>query len=166
MKIDNELRKINKRMEKLFEIYGADDPVYQHYAARAARSFDIRMRGNGLVQISRSKSNLQQNPFRNEIIRDLINSDTVSTVRARARAYARKTGYDGDIDVLASKMSYVKEHRDIITYISDQIKNGVAITDSMADLYNRAAGRSDELSYDELYTLMTRAVPDYENYYG
>lgn len=46
----------------------------------------------------------------------------------------------------------------------DQVKTGANITDSLAALYNRAAGRTDELSYDELYDLMNRALPDKELY--
>ena len=65
---------------------------------------------------------------------------------------------------LPPKQEFVKDNRDLITWVSQQIKSGATITDNLANLYNRAAGRSDEISYDELYDLINKALPDKELY--
>lgn len=60
------------------------------------------------------------------------------------------------------KKDYVKENNDIFYYISDQIKAGLLdkLSDDEKALYNRAAGRSDEMTYDELYDLIHAAKGD------
>ena len=109
-------------------------------------------------------------PFQQAALDDLIKGgDTVGSLRREAAKYAKQHGQGrlpaDELDALVEKMDYVKSNRDLIGYISEQIKAGVAITDSMRDLYNRAAGRTQELGYDELYDLMQQVQGDLEEYY-
>ena len=165
-KLDNEYRRINDRMQKLWETYGADNPTYQQYASQVQANFNINILPDGRVQIKQGKSNTNINLFQRRALNDLMKMDTRGSLRKQAKQYAKEHGLgkSANIDELVEKQEYVKDNRDLITWVSQQIKSGATITDNLANLYNRAAGRSDELSYDELYDLINKALPDKELY--
>lgn len=168
--LDKQIRKINDRMQKLYDVYGADSPAYQHYASTVQQNFDVRIMPDGRTKVREGKSNADLNRFQQAALDDLIKGgDTVGSLRREAAKYAKQHGQGrlpaDELDALVEKMDYVKSNRDIISYISEQIKAGVAITDSMRNLYNRAAGRTQELGYDELYDLMQQVQGDLEEYY-
>jgi hypothetical protein len=164
--LDNEYRRINDRMQKLWETYGADNPTYQQYASQVQANFNINILPDGRVQIKQGKSNANINLFQRRALNDLMKMDTRGSLRKQAKQYAKEHGLgkSANIDELVEKQEYVKDNRDLITWVSQQIKSGATITDNLANLYNRAAGRSDELSYDELYDLINKALPDKELY--
>lgn len=164
--LDNEYRRINDRMQKLWETYGADNPTYQQYASQVQANFNINILPDGRVQIKQGKSNASINLFQRRALNDLMKLDTRGSLRKQAKQYAKEHGLgkSANIDELVEKQEYVKDNRDLITWVSQQIKSGATITDNLANLYNRAAGRSDELSYDELYDLINKALPDKELY--
>ena len=165
-KLDNEYRRINDRMQKLWETYGADNPTYQQYASQVQANFNINILPDGRVQIKQGKSNANINLFQRRALNDLMKLDTRGSLRKQAKQYAKEHGLgkSANIDELVEKQEYVKDNRDLITWVSQQIKSGATITDNLANLYNRAAGRSDELTYDELYDLINKALPDKELY--
>lgn len=165
-KLDSEYRRINDRMQKLWETYGADNPTYQQYASQVQANFNINILHDGRVQIKQGKSNANINLFQRRTLNDLMKLDTRGSLRKQAKQYAKEHGLgkSANIDELVEKQEYVKDNRDLITWVSQQIKSGATITDNLANLYNRAAGRSDELSYDELYDLINKALPDKELY--
>lgn len=165
-KLDNEYRRINDRMQKLWETYGADNPTYQQYASQVQANFNINILPDGRVQIKQGKSNASINLFQRRALNDMMKLDTRGSLRKQAKQYAKEHGLgkSANIDELVEKQEYVKDNRDLITWVSQQIKSGATITDNLANLYNRAAGRSDELSYDELYDLINKALPDKELY--
>lgn len=165
-KLDNEYRRINDRMQKLWETYGADNPTYQQYASQVQANFNINILPDGRVQIKQGKSNANINLFQRRALNDMMKMDTRGSLRKQAKQYAKEHGLgkSANIDELVEKQEYVKDNRDLITWVSQQIKSGATITDNLANLYNRAAGRSDELSYDELYDLINKALPDKELY--
>lgn len=165
-KLDNEYRRINDRMQKLWDTYGADNPTYQQYASQVQANFNINILPDGRVQIKQGKSNGNINLFQRRALNDLMKLDTRGSLRKQAKQYAKEHGLgkSANIDELVEKQEYVKDNRDLITWVSQQIKSGATITDNLANLYNRAAGRSDELSYDELYDLINKALPDKELY--
>lgn len=165
-KLDNEYRRINDRMQKLWDTYGADNPTYQQYASQVQANFNINILPDGRVQIKQGKSNASINLFQRRALNDLMKLDTRGSLRKQAKQYAKEHGLgkSANIDELVEKQEYVKDNRDLITWVSQQIKSGATITDNLANLYNRAAGRSDELSYDELYDLINKALPDKELY--
>ena len=170
-KIDNMINKLNKRMISLYNTYGEDNPTYQNYVNRLSKNKLISYTKDGAFQISRSSKNLNLNGFQIKTLIVLSNKGgTVKSLQSSARAQLKASGLKkptiDEINAFVDKMEYVKDNRDMITGISRQIKNGLAITDSLADLYNRAAGRSEELTYDELYTLMRKAKGDYDKYIG
>lgn len=164
--LDNEYRRINDRMQKLWETYGADNPTYQQYASQVQANFNINILPDGRVQIKQGKSNASINLFQRRALNDLMKLDTRGSLRKQAKQYAKEHGLgkSANIDELVEKQEYVKDNRDLITWVSQQIKSGATITDNLANLYNRAAGRSEELSYDELYDLINKALPDKELY--
>lgn len=164
--LDNDYRRINDRMQKLWETYGADNPTYQNYASQVQANFNINILPDGRVQIKQGKANANINLYQRRALNDMLKMDTRGSLRAEAKKYAKEHGLgkSANIDELVEKQEFVKANRDLITWISDQVKTGANITDSLATLYNRAAGRTDELSYDELYDLMNRALPDKELY--
>lgn len=164
--LDNEYRRINDRMQKLWDTYGADNPTYQQYASQVQANFNINIQPDGRVQIKQGKSNTNINLFQRRALNDMMKMDTRGSLRKQAKQYAKEHGLgkSANIDELVEKQEYVKDNRDLITWVSQQIKSGATITDNLANLYNRAAGRSDELSYDELYDLINKALPDKELY--
>lgn len=169
--IDKQIRKINDRMQKLYDVYGADSPAYQFYASMIqANKLSVNILADGRMQIRQGKVNANLNRFQRDALTDMIEGGaTVGGLRAEARKYAAKTGRKGlsteEIDILSEKIEYVKAHRDIITWISEQMKLHIALTDSMRELYYRAKGRSDEMLYEELYDMMVQAQADKEAYY-
>ena len=171
-KIDNMINKLNKRLVNLYNTFGEDNPTYQNYVTRLSKNRLITYEKNGAFQVSRSSKNLNLNRFQLETLNTLSSKGgTVKGLQAAARAYLKEQNpkskpTNSEINAFVDKMEYVKANRDMITGISKQIKQGIAITDSLADLYNRAAGRSDELTYDELFYLMQRAKGDYDKYIG
>lgn len=171
-KVDNMINKLNKRLVNLYNTFGEDNPTYQNYVTRLSKNKLITYEKNGAFQISRSSKNLNLNRFQLETLNTLSSKGgTVKSLQASARAYLKEQNPKSkpsisEINAFVDKMEYVKANRDMITGISKQIKQGIAITDSLADLYNRAAGRSEELTYDELFNLMQRAKGDYDKYIG
>lgn len=164
--LDTEYRRINDRMQRLFEAYGMDNPTYQQYASEVQANFEFNILPDGRVQIKQGKANENIDLFQRRVLNDMLKGDTYGSLRKEARKYAKEHGYgkSKDLDELVEKMEYVKANRDLISWISEQIKAGANLTDNLKKLYNRAAGRTDELSYDELYDLMTQAMPDRELY--
>lgn len=171
-KVDNMINKLNKRLVNLYNTFGEYNPTYQNYVTRLSKNRLITYEKNGAFQISRSSKNLNLNRFQLETLNILSSKGgTVKSLQASARAYLKEQNSKSkptisEINAFVDKMEYVKANRDMITGISKQIKQGIAITDSLADLYNRAAGRSDEITYDELFNLMQRAKGDYDKYIG
>lgn len=166
--VDKIYRKINDRMQKLYETFGMDNASYQEYASVVSQNFEITIKPDGRVQVRTGKVNADINKFQRKALENLLQGgETVGSLRRAARKYAKEHGLgeSNNIDELVQKMDYVKNNRDLITYISEQVKQGVAITDSMRNLYNRAAGRSDELSYDELFSMMSAAMEDYNEFF-
>lgn len=164
--LDKEYRRINDRMEALYNTYGADSPAYQRYASEVQANFNINIKPDGRIQIKQGKANANINLFQRRALNDILDFDTRQSLRKEAREYAKKHGLgeSANIDELVAKQEFVKANRDLITWISEQAKTGHALTDNLAKLYNRAAGRTDELSYDELYTMINQALPDRELY--
>lgn len=165
--LDNEYRKINARMQKLYETYGADSPTYQQYASAVQSNFNINILNDGRVQIKQGKANANINTYQRRALNEILDFDTRQTLRKEAQEYAKKHGLgkSKSLDELVEKQEFVKANRDLITWISEQVRAGHALSDNLATLYNRAAGRTDELSYDELYDMINHALPDRELYY-
>jgi hypothetical protein len=168
---DNVYNKVNKRMQKLFENFGEDFDVYQKYKSTIEKYFDFNInKKTGLPQISRGKANQMLNKYQMDALNRLLKMDTVQSLKKKAKQTLIDEGNTrptpSDIMKRIEIIDYVKSHKDIITWISEQLKNDAQLHDSMLDLYNRAAGRSDELTYDELYKLMLPAQSDYNKYYG
>ena len=164
--LDNEYRKINARMQKLYETYGADSPTYQRYASEVQANFNINILNDGRVQIKQGKANANINAYQRRALNDILDFDTRQTLLKEAREYAKKHGLgkSKNLDELVEKQEFVKANRDLISWISEQVRAGHALSDSLANLYNRAAGRTDEMSYDELYDMINQALPDKELY--
>lgn len=164
--LDTEYRRINDRMQKLFETYGADSPTYQRYASEVQANFDINIKPDGRVQIKLGKANAGITHHQRAALNEMLKGDTVGSLRKEARKYAKEHGLgkSADIDELVQKQEFVKANRDLISWISEQVRAGHALTDNLATLYNRAAGRTDEMSYDELYDMINAALPDLELY--
>ena len=164
--LDTEYRRINDRMQKLFETYGADSPTYQHYASEVQANFDINIKPDGRVQIKLGKANAGITHHQRAALNEMLKGDTVGSLRKEARKYAKEHGLgkSADIDELVQKQEFVKANRDLISWISEQVRAGHALTDNLATLYNRAAGRTDEMSYDELFDMINAAMPDLELY--
>ena len=169
--IDNTINKINKRLVSLYNTFGEDNPTYQNYVSRLSKNKLITYEKNGAFQVSRSSKNLNLNGFQIKTLLTLSKKGgTVKGLQSAARAELKSSGLKKptieEVNEYVDKMEFVKDNRDMITGISKQIKQGIAITDSLADLYNRSAGRSEELTYDELYELMRKAKGDYDKYIG
>ena len=164
--LDNTYRRINDRMQKLYETYGADNPTYQRYASTVENNFDISIKPDGRVQIKQGKANAKLNIYQQRVLSELEEYDTRQSLRKEAWKYAKEHGLgkSNTIDELVEKQEFVKANRDLITWISEQVRSGANITDNLAALYNRAAGRTDEMSYDELYDMINAALPDKELY--
>ena len=164
--LDTEYRRINDRMQKLFETYGADSPTYQRYASEVQANFDINIKPDGRVQIKLGKANAGITHHQRAALNEMLKGDTVGSLRKEARKYAKEhgLGQSADIDELVMKQEFVKANRDLISWISEQVRAGHALTDNLATLYNRAAGRTDEMSYDELFDMINAALPDLELY--
>ena len=164
--LDTEYRRINDRMQKLFETYGADSPTYQRYASEVQANFDINIKPDGRVQIKLGKANAGITHHQRAALNEMLKGDTVGSLRKEARKYAKEHGLgkSADIDELVQKQEFVKANRDLISWISEQVRAGHALTDNLATLYNRAAGRTDEMSYDELYDMINTALPDLKLY--
>ena len=164
--LDNTYRRINARMQRLYETYGADSPTYQRYASEVQANFNINILNDGRVQIKQGKANANINTYQRRALNDILDFDTRQTLRKEAREYAKQHGLgkSKSLDELVEKQEFVKANRDLITWISEQLRAGRALTDSLANLYNRAARRTDELSYDELYDMINQALPDKELY--
>lgn len=160
--IDNVYRRINKRMQELFETFGEESTAYQEYAAIVSgNKLKTVTKGNGLIQIKRGKANAMPNDYQRRGIEKLLKSgETTGSLKASALSDLLKHKPDGYIpsqqEVLdyAKKVDYVKGNKEMITYISEQLKAGYTPTAAEMDLYNRAHGRVDEMSYDELFEMM------------
>lgn len=164
--LDTEYRRINDRMQKLWETYGPDNPTYQRYASEVQANFDINIKPDGRVQVKLGKANAGIRQHQRKALNEMLQGDTVGSLRKEARKYAKEHGLgkSANIDELVEKQEFVKANRDLITWISEQVRSGHALTDNLAALYNRAAGRTDEMSYDELYDMINDALPDKELY--
>lgn len=168
---DNVYNKINKRMQKLFEIFGEDFEAYQKYKSQVEKYFVFNVnKKTGIPQISRGKANEYLNKYQMDALNRLLKMDTVSTLKKKAKETLIKEGVNRptaeQVNERIEIIDYVKSHKELITWISEQLRSEAQLHDSMLNLYNRAAGRSDELTYDELYELMLPAQGDYNKYYG
>lgn len=164
--LDTEYRRINDRMQRLFETYGPDNPTYQRYASEVQANFEINIKPDGRVQIKMGKANAGITQHQRKALNEMLQGDTVGSLRKEAKKYAKEHGLgrSQNIDELVEKQEFVKANRDFISWISEQVRAGHALTDNLRELYNRAAGRTEELSYDDLYDLINAALPDVELY--
>ena len=161
---DNTFNAINKRLDALAEQFGKDTAAYNEYESIIRKNFEYRVNKAGNVQIKRGKANANLNRFQKQALQHLLTGgQTVGSMNASAKQALKDEGKKATkqaIKEMAIKQDYVKAHRDLISRISEQVNEGQEMPDSVLDLTNRAAGRSDELSYSELYDLMVEAVPD------
>ena len=166
--LDKAFRRINERMQKLYEIFGADSPSYQQYATILdINDMNTYYNKKGALQIRTGKANAKLDKFQLLGLNDLLEGgETVGSLRKAAKEYAKEHGLgkSKDIDELALKMDYVKAHRDMIGTLSKQKRYGFALTDTLNDLLERVKDRTDDVSYDELYDLMVAAEGDYHLY--
>lgn len=164
--LDNVFNAINKRLQELNKTFGRDTAAYNDYESIIRKNFEFRQTKNGTIQLKRGKANSNLNRFQRQALEHLVKGgQTVGSMRAGAKKALKDEGKDitkQAIEEMAIKQDYVKAHRDIISRISEQINEGMEMPDSLKDLYNRAAGRSDELTYSELYDLMVNAAADAE----
>ena len=103
--LDNEYRRINDRMQKLWETYGADNPTYQNYASQVQANFNINILPDGRVQIKQGKSNANINLYQRRTLNDMLKMDTKGSLRAEAKKYAKEHGLgkSANIDELVEK---------------------------------------------------------------
>lgn len=165
--LDNVFNAINKRLQELNKTFGRDTAAYNDYESIIRKNFEFRQTKNGTIQLKRGKANSNLNRFQRQALEHLVKGgQTIGSMRASAKKALKDEGEKdfsiSDVDQMAIKQDYVKAHRDIISRISEQINEGMEMPDSLKDLYNRAAGRSDELTYSELYDLMVNAAADAE----
>ena len=164
--LDNVFNAINKRLQELNKTFGRDTAAYNDYESIIRKNFEFRQTKNSTIQLKRGKANSNLNRFQRQALEHLVKGgQTVGSMRAAAKQALINEGADitkQAIEEMAIKQDYVKAHRDIISRISEQINEGMEMPDSLKDLYNRAAGRSDELTYSELYDLMVNAAADAE----
>lgn len=164
--LDNVFNAINKRLQELNKTFGRDTAAYNDYESIIRKNFEFRQTKNGTIQLKRNKANSNLNRFQKQALEHLVKGgQTVGSMRAGAKKALKDEGKDitkQAIDEMAVKIDYVKAHKDVISKISDQKALGMEMPDSLNDLYFRAAGRSDELTYSELYDLMVSAAPDAE----
>ena len=164
--LDNVFNAINKRLLELNKTFGRDTAAYNDYESIIRKNFVFRQTKNGTIQLKRGKANSTLNRFQRQALEHLLKGgQTVGSMKAAAKQALKNEGADitkQAIEEMAIKQDYVKAHRDIISRISEQINEGIEMPDSLKDLYNRAAGRSDELTYSELYDLMVNAAADAE----
>lgn len=161
--LDNQFNAINKRLDELAKTFGRDTQAYNEYESIIRKNFEYRINKAGNVQIKRGKANANLNRFQKQAMDFLLKGgETVGTMRSAAKQYLRENDREITkqlIDEMAVKMDYVKAHNGVISKISGQ-ENIDALADSLKNLYNKAAGRSYELTYDELYDLLVEAAPD------
>ena len=164
--LDNAFNAINKRLQELNKTFGRDTAAYNDYESIIRKNFEFRQTKNGTIQLKRGKTNSNLNRFQRQALEHLVKGgQTVGSMRASAKKALKDEGKDitkQAIDEMAVKIDYVKAHKDVISKISEQKALGMEMPDSLNDLYFRAAGRSDELTYSELYDLMVSAAPDAE----
>lgn len=160
---DNAFNAINKRLDALAEQFGKDTAAYNEYESIIRKNFEYRVNKAGNVQIKRGKANANLNRFQKQALNFLLKSGkTVGSMNAAAKQALINEDKEITKDAIremAIKQDYVNDHKGVISKISDQ-ENIDALPDSLKNLYNRAAGRSDELTYSELYDLMVEAAPD------
>lgn len=165
--LDNEYRKINARLVRMHKKYGENFGLYQEQAATIHANFNTYINEDGVIQIKRGAANKNINKFQKKALEIVAKSGSVKSEQATAKKYLQEEmGIDKptkeQIDELVIKRDYVRSNKNMITFLSEQVDIGRTLTDTLANLYNRAAGRSDELTYDELYDLMKKAEPAYK----
>lgn len=164
--LDNVFNAINKRLLELNKAFGRDTAAFNDYESIIRKNFEFRQTKNGTIQLKRGKANSNLNRFQRQALEHLVKGgQTVGSMRAAAKKALKDEGKDitrQAIDEMAIKIDYVKAHKDVISKISEQKALGMEMPDSLNDLYFRAAGRSDELTYSELYDLMVSSAPDAE----
>ena len=146
-----------------------------------------RINNKGIIQIQRGKVNANLNSWQIRELKELAKMPTAYELYKKTKDDMKNKKDDEEPDIIEDqvedktdpdkeepkekdefdgldpviveimKKDYVKKNKDIFTYLSDQIKNNAKLSKAERDLYNRAAGRSDEMSYDELYTLIYTA---------
>lgn len=168
--LDNQFNAINKRLDELAKTFGRDTQAYNEYESIIRKNFEYRVNKAGNVQIKRGKANANLNRFQRQALDFMTQGgESVGTMREAAKQYLKENNREISkqiIDEMAVKMDYVKAHSKMISKISEQKTEGATVSDSLNDLYFKAAGRSEELTYDELYDLMVKAMPDYNIYIG
>lgn len=162
--LDNEYKKINSRLVRMYEKYGEDFGLYQQEAAVIRLNFETYVNPNGVIQIKRGKANANLNTFQMNSLDYVSKMGSLKTERETARKYLHDQGEKATpqrIEDIIKKRDYVRSNKNMISDISSQLDTGKTIADSLRQLYNKAAGRSEELTYDELFELMKKAEPDY-----
>ena len=165
MNLDNEYRKINARMQKLYKETG-DSTLYNIYKSMVSKNFETRIGKDGSLQIARGKANSNINKFQRAALNNILKLSTYQNIEKTAKEELKKKGQKptkANIKKQIDKQMYVEGHKDLITWASEQAKSGRAnIANSIRSLYNRLAGRDDVPTYDELYSAMKAVERTYK----
>lgn len=169
--VEKIIRRINRVLESYVLKFGKDYSLYTDIL-NSLNMNDIatRLSNKGLVQIQRGKVNQNLNKWQLRELEELAKFPTAAEIYKKVKEDLKKnpkppaspkindpfTGMDPVI-IEILKRDYVKRNKDIFTYLSNQIKSMGKLSEAERALYNRAAGRSDEMTYDELYDLIRAA---------
>ena len=181
------IRRINRVLESYVKTFGTDFSLYGDILnSLKMNEIATRISSKGIIQIQRGKVNANLNSWQIRELKELAKFPTAYELYKKTKDDMKnkkddepdpiedqvedktdpdkeppkeKDEFDGLDPVIVEimKKDYVKKNKDIFTYLSDQIKANAKLSKAERDLYNRAAGRSDEMSYDELYTLIYTA---------
>lgn len=154
---------INARLRRLAQKYGTDFTAYARQAEIIARNFEYHWTKAGVVQINvGKKANQNLNQFQKNALKELEKAPSLKTLQEEARKSIKeeRKGKKGkaptakEIEKRIKQRDYIEKHRDDISYISDQIKQGANVSENAMNLYNSLSGRDDVIGYDELYDLV------------
>lgn len=181
------IRRINRVIESYVKTFGTDFSLYGDILnSLKMNEIATRISNKGIIQIQRGKVNANLNSWQIRELKELAKMPTAYKLYKKTKDDLKnkkddelgpieeevedktdpekeppkeKDEFDGLDPVIVEimKKDYVKKNKDIFTYLSDQIKANAKLSKAERDLYNRAAGRSEEMSYDELYTLIYTA---------
>lgn len=157
--LDNEYRKINSRMQKLYKEAGYTQ-LYNQYMTAISRNFETRVDKNGAIQIVRGGKNKAPNKFQLNVLSRLSKMPTYQNLVNEARQSIKDSGKKATkerIDKYIKQKDYVESNKDLISWVSDQINSGKEVSASLRQLYDRLAGRDDIPSYEVLNYLMKKA---------
>lgn len=165
------IRRINRLLESYVLKFGKDYSLYTDILnSLSMNDIATRINNKGIIQVQRGKVNQNLNQWQFREIEHLAKLPTAATIYKKVKEDLKKNpvpptppnandpfkGMDAVIREIL-KRDYVKKNKDIFTYLSDQVKSMGKLSEAERALYNRAAGRSEELTYDELYNLIRAA---------